>query len=202
MTAVGAGKSGRSGFVTFIIIAAVMVVPCTGILAAIAIPNFIRFQSRAKQAECKTNLKSWYIAQRANSVGDGFSLSVDKVGFQLERGNRYAYFAGPGPIEARGGPSAEHGEDAVGYDVDTFRFQDARPVTLEQLPADVAGSVGFSGSQCPEGPDCDVTMACAGNVDRDDTLDVWTISTGPRTGPDGERYRPGEPIHHVDDLKF
>src|SRR4051812_45728130 len=29
-----------------------------GIMAAIAIPNFIKFQARSKQAECKTNLKA------------------------------------------------------------------------------------------------------------------------------------------------
>ncbi len=200
MTAVPARKSGKGLFVTLLIGAVVLTVPCIGILAAIAIPNFIRFQSRAKQSECRTNLKSWYTGQRAYQFEGGLSLSVDRVGFVPERGNRYAYFAGPGPIEERSGLDARHGEDAVGFGVDTFKFQGAQPITLEQLPPDVASTVGFSGTQCPEGPDCGITMACAGNIDRDDTLDVWSISTVERTGPDGERYMPGEPVHHVNDV--
>ena len=32
------------------------------ILAAIAIPNFVKFQCRSKQSEAKTNLKALYVA--------------------------------------------------------------------------------------------------------------------------------------------
>src|SRR5688500_8075870 len=38
---------------------------CIGILAAIAIPNFIKFQSRSKQSECKARLKAVYTAERS-----------------------------------------------------------------------------------------------------------------------------------------
>jgi hypothetical protein len=61
----------------------------------------------------------------------------------------------------------------------------------------VAQQTGMLG-ECPE---CDITMACAGNLDGDDTLDVWTISTGERTLPNDTIIPPGEVFHHVDDVK-
>src|SRR5688572_7751114 len=47
------------------IVAVMGCLPCAGILAAIAIPNFIRFQARAKQAECRTQLQRWVTLQRS-----------------------------------------------------------------------------------------------------------------------------------------
>src|ERR1700690_2898460 len=41
----------------------VAAIPVIGILAAIAIPNFIKFQARSKQSECKTYLKSAFTAE-------------------------------------------------------------------------------------------------------------------------------------------
>src|SRR5258706_12920028 len=64
-----------------------------GILAAIAVPNFIKFQARSKQAEARSNLKAAFTSQRAFYAGkDRYSSIPLEVGFQPERNNRYAYF--------------------------------------------------------------------------------------------------------------
>lgn len=55
-----------------------IVVAIIGILAAIAIPNFLKFQSRSKQTETRNNLSAIYTAQISyfaefNSFGSNFS---------------------------------------------------------------------------------------------------------------------------------
>src|SRR2546425_12605122 len=87
----------------FTLIELMIVVAIIGILAAIAIPNFIKFQARSKQSEAKANLKAIFTAQKAfYQEKDRFSTLTGEVGFEPERNNRYAYFlAATGTIEPR-----------------------------------------------------------------------------------------------------
>jgi hypothetical protein len=172
--------------------------PCLGVLGAITAAGWTQTSVRPRQSECNLNLKSWFVTQRVRQRD--FDLAIDKVGFSPERGNRYAYFAGPGPIEERSAQQARGGEGAVGVGVDTWRHPNLRPITFEDLPPDVAAITGLGGSGCPDVSACDITLVCAGNIDNDDTLDVWSISTRDRTGPDGTPYAEGEPMPHVNDV--
>jgi hypothetical protein len=157
-------------------------------------------KARARQSECKANLKALFTSQKAyQAEKDTFEPRLDAVGAFVERGNRYAYFAGPGPMEDRGGETRVGTKEAVAIGVDTLRHKKAEPLTFDRLPPEVASQVGRSGT-CP-GEDCAITLACVGNVDEDDTLDVWSISTKERKDRDGNPVPPGEPLVHVDDTQ-
>ena len=61
-----------------------IVVAIIGILAAIAIPNFIKFQARSKQSEAKANLKASFTAMKAFfQEKDRYSDKVQEIGFVL-----------------------------------------------------------------------------------------------------------------------
>lgn len=193
------GTSRKTLYIVLGAVAVFLACPCVGVLSAIAIPNFLRFQARAKQAECKANLRSWYTSQKAYyAVNDAYEPSIQKVGFWPERGNRYAYFAGEGPVESRTQAQLEPMEAAVSVDVDTFKFSNMRSLTPSDLPPNVAEYVGLSG----ECPDCEITMACVGNVDNDDTLDVWVVSTRDLDlqDEDGQSVAAGVPVNIVNDV--
>src|SRR3954451_561061 len=59
-----------------------IVVAIIGILAAIAIPNFIKFQAKSKQSEAKSNLKALFTAEKAFfQEKDRYDTGVSFVGF-------------------------------------------------------------------------------------------------------------------------
>ena len=60
----------------------VLVVPMIGILAAIAIPNFVKFQCRSKQSEAKANLRSLAVAEESYFAEKGeYSRDPAAIGF-------------------------------------------------------------------------------------------------------------------------
>jgi type IV pilus assembly protein PilA len=186
-----------------IVIAAVVAVPVVvaiiGILAAIAIPNFIRFQARSKQAECKVNLKALVQYERSYfEQHQAYTPVLSALPFFPERGNRYAYFAGPGPQEHRTGPQVEGTGEDTQVDVDQFRLASSHSITQRDLPQTFAGNVfmGLSGS-CPN---CALVAVCAGNVDNDPGLDVWSVSTDDRVAPDGSPIPAGVPFNDHNDV--
>jgi hypothetical protein len=194
------GKDPALGGKALAIIGIVLPLVSIPITAAIAIPNFIRFQARSKQVECKANLRSLHTAQQAlRAEQDLYTLNVAKLGWSPERGNRYAYFlSATGELQDRSGASAAPAEDLVGVGVDTYKFQKARALTQADLRVPLAGDVepGLMGT-CPR---CDFTAVCIGNVDNDDTLDVWSISSQERSSATGEVIPPGVPHNDLNDV--
>jgi type II secretory pathway pseudopilin PulG len=120
-------------------------IPIIGILAAIAIPNFLKFQAKAKQSEAKTNLQAIFSAQTnyymdsAIYASDFESLKWHPPGDKT----RYAYF-----LE----------NDIIQPDIGNKIYNS--PKDVEQAYSDESG----------------FRVLAVGNIDADDTLDVWEIN--------------------------
>lgn len=82
----------------FSLIELMIVVAIIGILAAIAVPNFQRFQSKAKQSEAKSSLSAIYTAEQAfKTEWQTFFADFRNIGYQPNGTFRYAHgFAGAG----------------------------------------------------------------------------------------------------------
>lgn len=74
----------------FTLIELMIVVAIIGILAAIAIPNFMKFQARARQSEAKVNLKAFFTAAKGYFAEYG-AYQCEDCGYQPEAKNRYTY---------------------------------------------------------------------------------------------------------------
>jgi prepilin-type N-terminal cleavage/methylation domain-containing protein len=77
----------------FTLIELMIVVAIIGILAAIAVPNFMKFQARARQSEAKTNLRAWGTAAKSY-FAEYNTWDCKDCGVIIEANNRYSYHAG------------------------------------------------------------------------------------------------------------
>jgi type IV pilus assembly protein PilA len=76
----------------FTLIELMIVVAIIGILAAIAIPNFMNYQCKAKQSEAKAALGSIKTQQVAYFAEyDEFATTTDGIGFSIDSDARYTY---------------------------------------------------------------------------------------------------------------
>jgi len=90
----GCHRRRRSGFT---IIEILIVVAIVGILAAIAIPSFLRYQLRARSSEAVTNIAAIAVAQKAHFAERGFYVSAAlPVPAAIPGGAAVAFTGGPG----------------------------------------------------------------------------------------------------------
>src|SRR3990172_7879978 len=77
----------------FTLIELMIVVAILGILAAIAIPNFMRFQAKSKQSEAKTNLGALGTTAEAwRSENDTYVATWANLGWAPQGTTRYGYY--------------------------------------------------------------------------------------------------------------
>ena len=193
----------------FTLIELMIVVVIIGILAAIAIPNFMKFQAKSRTSEAKANLKGLFTAQKAYAqektaygtafVGSGTTGTLTPIGYSPERGNRYAYNMGATSWQSRNGvslpPETNVAYDAIG--ADSFKYPEIQVVqgtglvvpTTASVPVFTADAAAAAGS-CPTAANFANTTGfsatATGNIDSETIgLDVWFISSCSAVVPPG-----------------
>lgn len=171
-----AGKGSAASLLLVAVIAVPFVIAVIGILAAIAIPNFIRFKAKSKQVECRTSLLQIFTAQEGLRTETGkYTESFETLGFEAPPKNRYAYFVGPAPA---GLMEAQQGTE----------------------PAPSARQLELLTGSSPGVVDGVFTAFCTSQLDPDPALDIWSVSSADRT-IDGQRVPGGQPFLHLDDVR-
>ena len=140
----------------FTLIELMIVVAIIGILAIIAIPNFLRYQAQTRQAEAKTNLGGIFVAELAYFGENSRFGSFSEIIYSLTGlSNRYTYRSGA--AGAGGGPSS--GTE----NVDLHSASVGIPAAENTVVPAQNGPSGF-------------TATATTNLDSDTTVDQWHVN--------------------------
>jgi type IV pilus assembly protein PilA len=145
----------------FTLIELMIVVAIIGILAAIAIPNFLRFQAKSRQSEAKTNLGGIFTAQ-VSFLGERgrYGTFTEIAWAPIGTSQRYTYYSGS---------STTGGVTGLGDFVDP-------PAGGVATHTAWAGPV-TAGQTVPTGTTAgEFTAGAIGNVDTDVAVDIWTMT--------------------------
>lgn len=139
----------------FTLIELMIVVAILGIVSAIAIPNFLRYQAKTRQSEAKTNLAGIFVAQTSYFGEQSRYSNFSDIGFAIAAAsNRYTYRAQQTTVA--GGVISPGAIQILNASIGT--------ITPENTVTPAASSgTGF-------------TATATANLDNDPTIDQWHVN--------------------------
>ncbi len=139
----------------FTLIELMVVVAILGILAAIAIPNFLTYQAKARQSEARTNLGGVFVAETSYFGEQARYSDFDAIGFALVgSSNRYSY-------------RAQQTSQGSGTNI---------TIGAVQLIAAGVGATADQGTPNAASAANSFTATAAANLDTDTVLDQWHVN--------------------------
>ncbi len=155
----------------FSLIELMVVVAIIGLLAAIAIPQYSRFQKRAIQTEAKSGLSGLFVAQKAFITEWNYATSdMDQLGYDID-GNQNNYtigFAGAttSTRDAESNPANYRGPKAESNNANqNFNVGKTMPATVTaNNDAAFSGTAGHACADNAGGTACDAASVAANCV--------------------------------------
>jgi len=187
------GKSDRRGSMGFTLVELIVTVSILSILAAVSIPAFLRFMTRARQTEAMVNLRAAYTAANVYFVMNGtYIASFDDLGIRIEGDTHYNYSSGynftvvtdpkdngkgkgkgvtcQNPHSSGSNPHCRTGEGDNGAEV--WDCTSSNCVLEYTSSLDVCGAGGYKGVQTRN----TFCYTAFGQIDSDQALDIWNIN--------------------------
>jgi type IV pilus assembly protein PilA len=150
----------------FTLIELMIVVAIIGILAAIAIPNFLKFQAKSRQAEAKTNLGGMFTAEESyRAEYSRYTTDMIKMGWSPAGSPRYLY----------GFTTAATG-DTFKDTLDSGVCAAAADCRSGNMLKGAGGALANSDLPTSTAAPTYYTAGAVGNVDNDSTDDQWTMT--------------------------
>jgi type IV pilus assembly protein PilA len=143
-----------------------VVVVIIGVLAALAIPNFLRYREQAMQAEARSNLGTIFVGEVSFFTERKEYGDFSEIGFAMTEGgtNRYTYRTGLGSASGIG----LNGGNLCGVSSSCDTIQTENPASGLVTYTGLAGIATTSASG--------FTATAAANLDGDATHDGWYVN--------------------------
>lgn len=163
------------------------------------------YRMQLQQRAGREMLRSLHLHQTSFFKASGtYEQDLKVIGYDAPRGNRYAVFAAPtGPVQHRDAPVVEPMDSYRVIAVDTNAHPSAR--TFDSF-ADTGCPLTTKLADGREGAlgvrDGVFIGAAVADLDGDETLDCWSVSTADRLNAAGLPIRAGVPFNEQSDLSL